>query len=79
MVWLSTPLIFNWKLNIQAYQFITLREDVEMLTASQHQWEAAVMSVTENEMKQTAKAATTKIWIEVTKGEIDDVFLSKGN
>lgn len=78
MVWLSAPLIFNWTLNIQAYQFITLREAMEMLTASQRQWEAAVMSVTENEMKQPAKAATTKIWIEVNKGEIDGVFLSKG-
>lgn len=51
---------------------------MEMLTAFQRQWEAAVMSVTENEMKQPAKAATTKIWIEVNKGEIDGVFLSKG-
>lgn len=52
---------------------------MEMLTAFQRQWEAAVMSVTENEMKQPAKAATTKIWIEVNKGEIEVFFSAKAS
>ena len=37
-----------------------------------------MMSVMENYNKQFTKAVTTEIWLEVTKGQSDGAFLSKG-